>query len=76
MADPGRINKAKTPVTVVPNSANWWGNRPKYVTSLLKGWFGDAATPENDFCYSLLPKLEPGVVYSYMFIIGPVAINK
>ncbi len=69
-------NKANTPVTVVPNSANWWGNRPKYVTSLLKGWFGDAATPENDFCYSLLPKLEPGVDYSYMFIMDNIYNNK
>lgn len=69
-------NKANTPVTVVSNSANWWANRPKYVTSLLKGWFGDAATPENDFCYSLLPKLEPGVDYSYMFVMDRIYNNK
>ena len=52
--------KANTPVTTLKNSANWWGNRPKYMVSLLKGWFGDAATPENNFCYDLLAKLEPG----------------
>ena len=61
--------KANTPVTTIKNSANWWGNRPKYVVSLLKGWFGDEATPENDFCYGYLPKLEPGVDYSYMYVI-------
>ena len=61
------FNKANTPVTALKNSANWWGNRPKYMVSLLKGWFGDAATPENDFCYDLLPKGDKGVDYSYMY---------
>lgn len=60
-------HKANTPVTTTKNSANWWSNRPKYVTSLLKGWYGDAATPENDFCYEYLPKLEPGEDCSYMY---------
>lgn len=62
-------NKANTPVTTLKNSANWWSNRPKYVASLLKGWFGDAATPENDFCYEYLPKLEKGEDYSYMYVM-------
>jgi len=35
----------------------WWHNFPKYFVSLLKAWYGDNATPENDFCYSYLPKL-------------------
>ena len=61
------FNTANTPVTALKNSANWWGNRPKYMVSLLKGWFGDAATPENDFCYDLLPKGDKGVDYSYMY---------
>ncbi len=62
-------NNANTPVTTLKNSANWWSNRPKYVASLLKGWFGDAATPENDFCYEYLPKLEKGEDYSYMYVM-------
>ncbi len=61
-------NKANTPVTKDPKSVNWWGNRPKYVVSLLKGWYGDKATKENDFGYSWLPKLDPGVDYSHLFI--------
>lgn len=64
--------KANTPVTKLKNSANWWGNRPKYVTSLLKGWFGDEATAENDFCYNLLPKGEPGADYSYMYVMDKI----
>lgn len=35
----------------------WWVNYPKYMVSLLKAMFGDAATPENQFGYDYLPKL-------------------
>jgi formate dehydrogenase major subunit len=61
-------NKANTPKSVDPLSVNWWGNRPKYIASLLKGWFGENATKDNDFCYGLLPKMDPGVDYSHLFI--------
>jgi len=60
--------KANTPVTKDPLSANWWGNRPKYVVSLLKSWFGDNGTEANGFGYDFLPKLEPGEDYSYIFL--------
>ena len=35
----------------------WWANMPKYVVSQLKAFYGKAATPENDFCFSYLPQL-------------------
>jgi formate dehydrogenase major subunit len=35
----------------------WWSNTPKYVVSLLKAYYGDAATPENDFCFDYLPQI-------------------
>ncbi len=35
----------------------FWGNMNTYVVSLLKAWFGDAATAENDFCFDHLPRL-------------------
>ena len=54
------------PPTAEPQSANWWHNYPKYIVSLLKAWYGEAATPENDFCYSYLPKLDPGQNTSIM----------
>ncbi len=60
--------KASTPVSKDPKSVNWWGNRPKYVVSLLKGWYGDNATPENEFGYQLLPKLDAGMDCSHLFI--------
>lgn len=34
----------------------WWNNRPKYIVSMLKAWYGKNATPENDFLFDYLPK--------------------
>ncbi len=48
--------KAYTPKTNDPKSANWWGNYPKYIVSLLKAWYGDNATAQNDFCFNYVPK--------------------
>lgn len=36
----------------------FWGNKRAYMTSLLKAWWGDAATPENDFAFDYLPKID------------------
>lgn len=38
-------------------ATSYWANNPKFIVSLLKAWFGDAATPENDFGYDSLPKI-------------------
>lgn len=35
----------------------YWANMSSYLTSLLKAWFGDAATEENDFCFDYLPRI-------------------
>jgi formate dehydrogenase major subunit len=37
--------------------AGYWANMRAYTVSLLKAWWGDAATPENDFCFEHLPRL-------------------
>jgi formate dehydrogenase major subunit len=34
----------------------WWHNLPKYMVSLLKAWYGDAAQVSNDYCYDYVPK--------------------
>ena len=60
----------------------WWANTPKYMISLLKAYYGDAATAQNDYCYDYLPQLvgdhstlptqiamKDGVVKGY-FVIG------
>jgi formate dehydrogenase major subunit len=35
----------------------FWGNMRAYAVSLLKSYWGDAATAENDFCFDYLPRL-------------------
>jgi formate dehydrogenase major subunit len=51
-----------------PLSANWWQNEPKYMVSLLKAYFGDKATKDNEFGYQWLPKAEAGKPYSWLDI--------
>jgi formate dehydrogenase major subunit len=61
-------NAKNTPKTNDPLSANWWQNKPKYMASFLKAMFGEAATKENDFGYSWMPKIDVGVTYSWLDI--------
>ena len=42
---------AQTPQT------GYWHNLPKFMISLLKAWYGDAATAANDYGYDWLPKI-------------------
>src|SRR4051794_37056994 len=36
----------------------WWGKLDTYFVSLLKAWWGAAATEENDFGFSYLPRID------------------
>ena len=47
----GYIEKTTAP-------GGWWGNADAYMVSLLKAWWGAAATPENDFCFDYLPRID------------------
>ncbi len=59
-----------TPRSNDPLSANWWQNYPKYITSLLKAWYGEHARKENDFAYGYVPKATGD--HSYMALIEAV----
>ncbi len=37
--------------------AGWWVHYPEYFVSLMKAWYGDAATEENDYAFNYLPKV-------------------
>src|SRR3989338_9811109 len=37
-------------------ATGYWANKPNFFVSLLKAWWGDAATAANDFGYDWLPK--------------------
>lgn len=39
-------------------ASGYWSNKPKFLTSLLKAWWGDNATGDNEFGYQWLPKLD------------------
>ena len=40
-----------------PDQKGFWTNAKSYTVNLLKAWWGDAATEENDFAFHYLPKL-------------------
>src|SRR5258706_1813066 len=40
----------------VPNG--YWVNFPKFAVSLLKAWYGEAATEENDFGFGWVPRID------------------
>lgn len=48
---PKKMGKAQT---------NYWGNTPKFMVSMLKSFYGDNATAENEYGYQYLPKLPKG----------------
>ena len=35
----------------------YWANMPKFMVSLLKAWYGEAATPENEWGFNWLPRI-------------------
>ena len=35
----------------------WWSHFDAYIVSMLKAWFGDGATAENDFGFASLPRI-------------------
>jgi formate dehydrogenase major subunit len=49
----------------------FWGNMKSYTVSLLKSWWGDAATADNDFCFDYLPRLT-GHHGTYETVVGQI----
>ncbi len=40
-----------------PSQKGFWAETRAYIVSLLKAYWGDAATAENDWCFDYLPRL-------------------
>jgi formate dehydrogenase major subunit len=58
-----------------PNSWNFFGtNYRNFMVSLLKGWYGSAATKENEFAFNFLPK--PATNSSWMSIFDQAMKGK
>ncbi|MGN6131345.1 MAG: molybdopterin dinucleotide binding domain-containing protein, partial [Nocardioidaceae bacterium] len=49
----------------------FWGNMKSYTVSLLKSYWGDAATADNDFCFDYLPRLT-GDHGTYNTVVGQI----
>jgi formate dehydrogenase major subunit len=45
-------------IEATSSPGGWWGKMDAYITSLLKAWWGAAATKENDFCFEYLPRID------------------
>ena len=56
--DYGKFIETRTPKALRPGQLNYWQNYPKFHVSLMKAWFGDAATQENNWAFDYLPKLD------------------
>jgi len=50
--------KKRTQLPARAGQMSYWQNYPKFYTSLMKAWFGKAATQENGWAYDYLPKLD------------------
>jgi formate dehydrogenase major subunit len=46
----------------------FWINKPKFMVSLLKAFYGDAATKDNEYGYQWLPKRASADAYSHQHI--------
>ena len=66
--DLAKYNQANT------SPSGWWGEFPKYSISLLKAWYGDAAKPENDWCFHHLPAITGD--HSHMNTVADMADGK
>jgi formate dehydrogenase major subunit len=53
----GYIDK-RTLKPLRPGQMSYWQNYPKFHVSLMKAWYGKAATKENGWAYDYLPKLD------------------
>jgi formate dehydrogenase major subunit len=56
------------------SGSGWWSEFPKYAVSLLKAWFGDKATRDNDYLFGHLPRLTGN--HSHMRTVADMADGK
>ena len=59
-------------LTVEKSRKGFWANLPDYMVSLLKAYWGDAATADNDYCFSYLPRLT-GDHSTYQTVVEQIA---
>jgi len=68
--------EAVTPKPLRPNSVNFWSNTDRFLVSQLKAFYGETATPANDFGYDWHPKLPEGENWSWAYIFDAMYRKK
>jgi len=68
------LERVTPPKSKIPKTASPWRSRPKHVVSLLKAWYGENATAENDYCFGSLPKV--GGNYSWIPLFKAMEAGK
>jgi formate dehydrogenase major subunit len=52
-----RVDHLSDYVRLHQSRKGWWNNLDKYIVSLLKAYYGESATPENEFGFGWLPRV-------------------
>ena len=68
-ADTNRVDylARRSPKALRPNQMSFPQNFPKWHTSLMKSYYGDAANAENHYAYDWIPKRDAGYDILHMF---------
>ena len=56
------------------DTTSYWVNGPRFFASLMKAWFGDAATKDSDYAYDYVPKTSGN--YSWISLFEAMYANK
>jgi formate dehydrogenase-N alpha subunit len=56
------------------DTTSYWVNGPRFFASLMRAWFGDAATKDNDYAYDYLPRISGN--YSWISLFEAMYANK
>src|SRR5690606_19372930 len=60
---------------LVEGEVSYWKFYERFFVSLMKDWYGDVATAENDWCYDWLPKLSVPI-YDILYAINDMTLGK
>ncbi len=64
---------ANSPRPLRPDSMNYWSNTSRFIVSLLRAYYGSAATAANEYGYDWLPKIGAGQDHSWGSIFDAMA---
>jgi formate dehydrogenase major subunit len=55
---------------------SYWSNKPKFLVSLLKAWWGEHATADNGFAFDYLPKVESAANHYWIALFEAMHAGK